>query len=157
MRRFRLCVSLIVWFSTFSSQCFMYSLFIISVWSVRNDGTVGFILVRGLVLMCSLVCEKVEQDRFQLLLSFFPSPFISVCLQITLCINKNTHFHVFLGIKIVERQVSIWNVSPLLSSSISTDLVRSRDHMITDLRLLWFIVKIIVLRPQAILDLLFCS
>lgn len=103
-----LCVSLIVWFCTFSSQSFMYSLFIISVLSVTNDGTVDFILVWDLVLMCSLTCEKVEQDRFQLLLSFFPSIFISLCLQTALFISKNTHFHVYLGIKIVEWQISVW-------------------------------------------------
>ena len=86
MRRFRLCVSLTAWFSTFSSQCFVYSLFIISVWSVRNNGTVGFILVWGLVLMCSLVCEKVERDRFQLLLSVFP-------LSFHFCMSTNNIMH----------------------------------------------------------------
>lgn len=106
-------------------------------------------LVWGLVHMCSLICANVKQDRFQLLLSFFfvffPSHFISLCLQITLCISKNTHFHVFLGIKIVEWQISICgfleHFSFFLSSSVSSDLVRSRNHegshsTCADLRLL---------------------
>lgn len=99
----------------------MYSLFIISVLPVRNKGTVEFIL--GLVLLCRLICEKVKRDRFQLLLSSFPSLFISFCLQITLCTSKNTHFHVILGIKIVEFPSGFSEDSPLLSSSVSTDLV----------------------------------
>lgn len=150
MRRFilSLCVSLIVWFCTFSSQCFMYSLFIIL--SVRNDGTVDFILVWGLVLMYSLMCGKVKQDRFQLLLSFFPSHFISLCLQVTIYISKNTHFLVFLGKKIAEWQIFVWvfwETSPLPSSPASIGLVRSRIHegsysKCADLRLLCFIVKI---------------
>lgn len=153
MQRFSLslCVSLIVWFCKFSSQCFMYSLFIISILSVRNDGTVDFILLWGLVLMCSLMCKKVKQDRFQLLLSFFPSHLISLCLQITLYRSKNNHFHVFLGIKIVDWQISVlvfWNIFTLLSVSVSTDLVGSHIHegsysKCADLRLLWFMVKMI--------------
>lgn len=127
-----LCVSLIVWFCTFSSQCFMYSLFIISILSVKNNGAVDFFLVWGLVLMCSLMCEKVKQDRFQLLLSFFPSPFSSLCLQVTLYISKNTLFHVFLGVWIAEWQISIWvfwNISPFpVFLCFHWSMVRSHIH-----------------------------
>lgn len=162
-----LCVSLIVWFCTFSSVLhvpFIYYFYIIC--QKRWNSRLYFSL-RFSTYTCSLMCEKVKQDRFQLLLSFFPSLFISLCLQTTLYVNKKYSLSCFSWYKcswvtddtmLFQTTGFFWKISPLLSSSVSTDLVRSCIHYGScskhaDLRLLlWVIVKIIVIRPPAILD-----
>lgn len=107
MQRLSLCMSLPVWFCSFSSRNIMYDLFIISILSVnRNwDKQVDFFFFSlRFSTKCVFICENVKRGQIS---TIMPLCFL-LCLIITFYISKILTFVVFHSIKMTEWQISAW-------------------------------------------------